>query len=312
MREQQPQKSGAEDARKKIPKPPLFRKPSFLSAFFGKKKEIPPGLWTKCPSCSELLYEKQLNENLRVCPKCSYHFPISATERIQLLVDPGTFEEMDRFLESIDILGFEAVHSYKDRLQKYQQSTGLRDAILTGTAQLGGKKIALGVMDFGFLGGSMGSVVGEKVTRLIERSIQERLPLIIISASGGARMYEGLFSLMQMAKTACALAYLVEARVPYISVLTHPTTAGVMASYASLGDLIIAEPKAMIGFAGPRVIKETTQATLPPGFQTAEFLLEHGLIDQIIPRHQLRQKLILFLEYLKPRTPRTPRKLPLV
>lgn len=285
---------------KPIPKPPLIKKPGFLQTIFKRKKEIPPGLWTKCPDCGQLIFENELKHNLNVCPKCNYHFQLSALERIKLLVDPNSFVEMDPYMESIDILGFTAVHSYTDRLQKYKESTGLREAVITGTAKIGGYDVALGVMDFGFLGGSMGSVVGEKITRLVEHAIDKRLPLIIISASGGARMYEGLVSLMQMAKTAGALAYLDVAQIPYISVLTHPTTAGVLASFASLGDLIIAEPKAMIGFAGPRVIKETTQASLPPGFQTAEFLLEHGLIDAIIPRSQLRAKLIYFLSILRP------------
>ncbi len=304
------QNSNKPEPGKKPAKPPFFRKPGFITSIFRRKKEIPPGLWTKCPKCGELIYNKDLTAHQRVCPKCQFHFPISAWERIRLIVHPDSFVEMDGGMESVDILGFTGVHRYVDRLEKYRKSTGLKDAIVTGVAKIEGRPVALGVMDFGFLGGSMGSVVGEKVTRLIERAIRERLPLILISASGGARMYEGMFSLMQMAKTAAALAYLAEERIPYISVLTHPTYAGVMASYASLGDLILAEPGAMIGFAGPRVIKETTQATLPPGFQTAEFLLEHGLIDMIVPRQKLREKLAYFLDFLRPAPPRRSRPLP--
>ena len=201
-------------------------------------------------------------------------------------------------MTSVDVLTFTGVASYTSKLEDYQKSTGLKDAVLTGICKIGEHRAALGVMDFGFLGGSMGSVVGEKLARLIEKATEKTLPLIIISTSGGARMYEGMFSLMQMAKTCAALAYHAKARRPYISVLTHPTTAGVMDSYASVGDLIIAEPGAMIGFAGPRVIKDTTQAELPPGFQTAEFLLDHGLIDAIVPRKELKPQLIEYLNYM--------------
>jgi acetyl-CoA carboxylase carboxyl transferase subunit beta len=210
---------------------------------------------------------------------------------------------MDAAMTSVDILQFSGVASYKEKLEAYQKTTGLKDAVITGLGRVGPTRIGLGVMDFAFLGGSMGSVVGEKLTRMIEIATDKRLPVIIISTSGGARMYEGMFSLMQMAKTSAALAYHAKARLPYISILTHPTTAGVMASYASLGDLIIAEPGAMIGFAGPRVIKDTTQAELPPGFQTAEFLLERGLIDAIVPRHQMKAQLESYLEFLTPATP---------
>jgi acetyl-CoA carboxylase carboxyl transferase subunit beta len=213
-------------------------------------------------------------------------------------VETCTFEEMDGEMASVDVLQFTGVASYTAKLQDYQKSTGLKDAVITGLCNIGEHRVALGVMDFGFLGGSMGSVVGEKLSRLIERATEKGLPLIIISTSGGARMYEGMFSLMQMAKTCAALAYHAQARLPYISVLTHPTTAGVMASYATVGDLILAEPGAMIGFAGPRVIKDTTQAELPPGFQTAEFLLEHGLIDAIVSRKEMKTRLIEYLGYL--------------
>jgi len=245
-----------------------------------------------------MVFDKELDENLKVCLQCEHHFPISARERIHSLVETCTFEEMDADMTSVDVLQFTGVASYTSKLQDYQRATGLKDAVITGICRMGPHRVALGVMDFSFLGGSMGSVVGEKLTRLIERATEKTLPLIIISTSGGARMYEGMFSLMQMAKTCAALAYHAQARLPYISVLTHPTTAGVMASYASVGDLIIAEPGAMIGFAGPRVIKDTTQAELPPGFQTAEFLLDHGLIDAIISRNQMKAQLIKYLDYL--------------
>ena len=264
----------------------------------SKKRDIPEGLWTKCPKCGTMVYDKELDENLKVCPKCHHHFPISSRERIHSLVETCTFEEMDAEMTSVDVLNFNGVATYKAKLEEYQKSTTLKDAVVTGLGKIGAHRAALGVMDFGFLGGSMGSVVGEKLTRLIERATEKEMPVIIISTSGGARMYEGMFSLMQMAKTAAALAYHAQHRLPYISVLTHPTTAGVMASFASLGDLILAEPGAMIGFAGPRVIKDTTQAELPPNFQTAEFLLDHGLIDAIVPRKELKPRLIEYLDYL--------------
>jgi acetyl-CoA carboxylase carboxyl transferase subunit beta len=263
-----------------------------------KRREIPEGLWTKCKKCSTMVFDKELDENLKVCPLCQFHFSIGARERINSLVETCTFEEMDADMVSVDVLTFTGVASYTSKLLEYQNSTTLKDAVITGVGKIGEHRIALGVMDFGFLGGSMGSVVGEKLARLIERATEKELPLVIISTSGGARMYEGMFSLMQMAKTCGALAYHAKARLPYISVLTHPTTAGVMASYASVGDLIIAEPGAMVGFAGPRVIKDTTQAELPPGFQTAEFLLDHGLIDAIVHRKEMKQRLCDYIGYL--------------
>src|SRR5204863_2115846 len=219
-------------------------------------------------------------------------------ERIHSLVETCTFEEMDAQMSSVDVLHFTGVASYTSKLDKYQEETGLKDAVITGLCKIGEHRVALGVMDFKFLGGSMGSVVGEKLTRLIERATEKTLPIIIISASGGARMYEGMFSLMQMAKTCAALAYHAKARLAYLSILTDPTTAGVMASFATVGDLILAEPGAMIGFAGPRVIKDTTQAELPPGFQTAEFLLDHGLIDAIVPRQEMKERLTEYLDCL--------------
>ncbi len=263
-----------------------------------RKRDIPEGLWTKCPSCSTMIFDKELDANLQVCSKCSHHFTIGSRERIHSLVETCSFEEMDADMVSVDILGFKGASTYKSKLDAYKKKSTLKDAVVTGIGKIGSHRVALGVMDFGFLGGSMGSVVGEKLTRLIERGTEGHLPVIIISASGGARMYEGMFSLMQMAKTSAALAYHAQARLPYISILTHPTTAGVMASYATLGDLILAEPKAMIGFAGPRVIKDTTQAELPPGFQTAEFLLDHGLVDAIVPRKEMKERLVEYLNYL--------------
>src|SRR5881392_4071142 len=275
-----------------------FAKKPKLGSTKSKKRDIPEGLWTKCPKCSTMIFDKELDDNLKVCTKCGQHFPIGARERINGLVETCSFEEMDAQMTSVDALRFTGVAAYADKLQEYQKKTELKDAVISGIGRIDGHRVALGVMDFDFLGGSMGSVVGEKLTRLIEAATEKSLPLIIVSTSGGARMYEGMFSLMQMAKTCAALGYHSKSKLPYISVLTHPTTAGVMASYASIGDLIIAEPGAMIGFAGPRVIKDTTQAELPPGFQTAEFLLDHGLIDAIVPRKEMKTQLIAYLNFL--------------
>lgn len=272
-----------------------FAKKPKLSSSKARKKEIPEGLWVKCPKCSTMLYDKELDENLKVCLQCHHHFPIGARERINSLVETCSFQELDAELSSEDPLKFP---SYPEKVQSYQASTGFKDAVITGVGKLGPHKVALGVMDFSFLGGSMGSVVGEKLTRLIEAGTAKGLPVIIISTSGGARMYEGMFSLMQMAKTCGALAYHAKNKLPYISILTHPTYAGVMASFASVGDLNLAEPGAMIGFAGPRVIKDTTQSELPPGFQTAEFLLEHGLIDAIVPRKEMKERLVYYLDFM--------------
>jgi acetyl-CoA carboxylase carboxyl transferase subunit beta len=275
-----------------------FAKKPKLTGGKSRKRDIPEGLWTKCPKCDAMVFDKELDENLKVCPKCQHHFSLGARERIHSLVETCSFEEMDPDLTSVDVLQFTGVASYKEKLEAYQKSTNLKDAVITGVGKIEDFRVALGVMDFSFLGGSMGSVVGEKLTRLIEIGTEKELPVIIVSTSGGARMYEGMFSLMQMAKTCAALAYHAKAKLPYMSVLTHPTTAGVMASFASVGDLIIAEPGAMIGFAGPRVIKDTTQAELPVGFQTAEFLLEHGLIDAIVPRKEMKARLAYYLEFL--------------
>lgn len=272
------------------------KKPKMASN--ARKLDIPEGLWVKCPKCSTMLYDKELDDNLKVCHHCNYHFPVSARERIHSLVETCSFQEMDANLLSVDILNFTGVTAYSAKLDENQTATGLKDAIVTGIGRIGHCRLALGVMDFSFLGGSMGSVVGEKITRLTETATDKGLPLVIISTSGGARMYEGMFSLMQMAKTSAALAYHGKRKLPFISVLTHPTYAGVMASFASLGDLILAEPGAMIGFAGPRVIKDTTQSELPPGFQTSEFLMDHGLIDAIVPRKDLKDQLVSYIDYL--------------
>ena len=274
----------------------IFKKPS-LKTQSRKKREMPQGLWSKCPNCSEVIHEIELAQNERVCPRCDYHFSLSAKERIESLLDPATFVERDADLQSLDTLQFQGMASYKDRLKKYQDSTGLVDAVLSGHGMIDGYKVAIAVMDFSFLAATMGSVVGEKITRTIEYGTANRCSVIIVAASGGARMYEGMLSLMQMAKTSGALARHAAEKLPYISVLTNPTTAGVMASFASLGDVILAEPKSMVGFAGPRVIRETTHQDLPENFQTAEFLEEHGLIDLIVHRKKMRPQISQFLTY---------------
>lgn len=254
-----------------------------------KRRDIPEGLWTKCDSCGEIIYNKTLEEDFKVCPKCDHHFTLSAPERVAQLADEGTFREMFAELSSADPIKFKGPKAYVNKLKEDQTATGLKEAVLTGEALIENKRFALGVTDSRFIMGSMGSVVGEKLTRLIEYATKERLPIVIVSGSGGgARMYEGMFSLMQMAKTSQALAKHHEAGLLFISVLTHPTMAGVMASFASLGDLILAEPKALIGFTGPRVIEQTIRQKLPDGFQTSEFLLEHGMIDKIVHRRQLK------------------------
>ena len=275
----------------------IFKKPT-LKFSDKKRREMPEGLWTKCPGCSEMVHHLADEENMRVCPKCGYHFTMGAHERISTLVDEGTFEESDAAMMAVDPLGFKGVATYEDRLMTYRQKTGLIDAVITGSGKMGGHPIGLAVMDFSFLAATMGSVVGEKITRTIEASTKAKRPIIIVCASGGARMYEGVLSLMQMAKTSGALARHSEAGLPYIAVLTNPTTAGVMASFATLGDIALAEPKAMIGFAGPRVIRETTHLELPAGFQTAEFLLEHGLVDEIVPRSKMRETIITIIGHL--------------
>ena len=264
-----------------------------------KRKDIPEGLWEKCKNCDSTIFTKQKEANLYICPHCGYHNPMPAPQRIESLTDKDSFKEIDPDLESVDTLKFEGTASYTEKLESNKKKTGLKDAVICGRAKLDGRDFALGVMDFRFLGASMGAVVGEKVTRLIEFATAHSLPLVIVTASGGARMYEGMISLMQMAKTSGALQRHADAKLPYIVVMTHPTTAGVTASFASLGDLILAEPGALIGFAGPRVIKDTTQAQLPDGFQTSEFLLKKGLIDRIVDRKNLREELSLCLAYFE-------------
>lgn len=274
----------------------IFQKPALKIRSRGKSN-VPEGLWTKCPGCGEVVTKAEFEQNLQVCPKCEHHLTLGARERIESLADPGTFKEHDAGMLSVDSLKFRGVATYKERLETYRKKTGLKDAVITGECKIDGRDTGIAVMDFNFIAATMGSVVGEKITRIIEHSTKKKRPVIIISASGGARMYEGMLSLMQMAKTSGALARHAEARLPYISVLTNPTTAGVMASYASLGDIIIAEPKCMIGFAGPRVIRETTHQELPKGFQTAEFLQDHGLVDMIVPRRSMRAVLSQLLDF---------------
>jgi len=273
---------------------PLFSKPKY-STVTVKKRDIPQGLWTKDPITADLIYNKELEQNLLVSPKSEYHFPMDAPARIKSLLDEDSFVEYDAELTSVDPLSFVDSRAYTDRLETYRKKTGLNDAVVSGTGTIKEIPVDLAVMDFRFIGASMGSVVGEKITRSIERATENKTACITVCASGGARMQEGILSLMQMAKTSAALARHAKARLPYIIVLTNPTFAGVMASFASLGDLILAEPGALVGFAGSRVIRETTKEELPKGFQTAEFLLERGLIDQIVHRHELRDRLHTFL-----------------
>jgi len=276
----------------------LFGKPKYTIVRL-RKKEIPDGLWTKCEGCSEALYNKTLDENFRVCPKCDYHFILGAYERINMLLDTDTFQEYDKDMVSSDPLGFKGPKTYTEKLIQDQAITGLKEAVVTGEGLLNNKKIIIAVTDSRFIMGSMGSVVGEKITRAIEAATKNRLPLVIVSGSGGgARMYEGMLSLMQMAKTSAALSYHHRESLPFVSVLTNPTMAGVMASFAGLGDIIIAEPKALIGFTGPRVIEQTIRQKLPSGFQRSEFLLEHGLIDMIVHRRNLKGTLSQLLDYL--------------
>ena len=290
----------------------LFSKPKYSKVNVKSREGVPKGVFTKCPETGEMVFAKELKNNLMVVPKSGYHFPLSAPERIASLADEGSFVEHDSELQSTDPLDFKGLASYKEKLDQNKEKCGLTDAVVSGVAKMGGRWVSLAVMDFRVLGGSMGSVVGEKITRAIERGLENSIPVIIVSASGGARMYEGILSLMQMAKTSAALAKLSAKGIPYFSVLTNPTMAGVMASYASLGDVILAEPKALIGFAGRRVIKETTHADLPEGFQTSEFLLEHGLIDQIVPRQEMRDRLITLMDHLghalEPKDPPPPGK----
>lgn len=265
---------------------------------------VPEGLWIKCDTCKEIIYKPELERNANVCPRCQFHFRIGARTRIEFLVDPGSFEERNAAIASQDPLHFKDQKSYPDRIKTAKKATGMEEALLAGVATIGGHRVSLCALEFSFMGGSMGSAVGEKVTRAIEDAIREGIPFVAISCSGGARMQESVLSLMQMAKTSAALARLSRARLPYISILTDPTTGGVTASYAMLGDINIAEPNALIGFAGPRVIQDTIRQELPAGFQRAEFLLNHGFVDMIVERKNLRQTLIQLLDFFAGASPR--------
>ncbi|MDP2168588.1 MAG: acetyl-CoA carboxylase, carboxyltransferase subunit beta [Thermodesulfovibrionales bacterium] len=264
-----------------------------------KTVKIPEGLWVKCNGCKEIIYKKEIDRNLKVCPKCNYHFRINAAERIRLLVDEGSFVETDADITAADPLKFKDTLSYAERLKENRKKSGLKEAVITGRARINGHEAVAVIMDFSFMGGSMGSAVGEKITRAAETALNEKLPLVIASSSGGARMQEGIFSLMQMAKVAAAIGKLKENAVPYISILSDPTFGGVTASFATLGDVIIAEPGSLIGFAGPRVIEQTIKQQLPDNFQRAEFLLEHGLIDMVVSRKEMKNTLSKILEHLR-------------
>ena len=266
--------------------------------FRPRRDTYPPDLWTKCPGCAEMLFNKQLDKTLRVCPNCGHHFRLSARARIEHLVDSGSFVERDADLTPVDALGFVDLKTYPDRLMAAQLATGLRDAAVWGLAAMGGKPISMCVMDFGFIGGSMGAVVGEKVARAGEAAIAERIPLLIVSSSGGARMQEGTYSLMQLAKTVSVVERVKAARVPFISLMTDPTTGGVFASFAVVGDVNLAEPNALIRFAGDRVSAGTIGEELPPGYQRAEFWFSHGFVDRIVPRAKLRDEIISLLGFL--------------
>ncbi|MGQ9631501.1 MAG: acetyl-CoA carboxylase, carboxyltransferase subunit beta [bacterium] len=277
-----------------------FKKPKFTTAKIAESRlGMPDGVWQKCTGCGEILYTKEVEKNLKTCPKCGYHFRLSSWERINLLVDEGTFKPMGDNIHPIDPLGFKDTKRYRDRLASYQKSTNLTEAAIVGEGKIENQMACFGVLEYGFMGGSMGSVVGEKISRIIEQAIKKKCPLVITSSSGGARMQEAILSLMQMVKTSAALAKLNEARQPYISILTDPTTGGVTASFAMLGDVNIAEPGALIGFAGPRVIEQTIRQTLPEGFQRSEFLLEHGMIDMVVNRKDLKRTVAKLIRMLK-------------
>ncbi|HUA17562.1 MAG TPA: acetyl-CoA carboxylase, carboxyltransferase subunit beta [Bryobacteraceae bacterium] len=276
------------------------RDKSSLKAGVGEKRVRTEGLWLKCENCEQIIWRKTLDDNFQVCPRCGRHNRLGARARLEMLFDEGRFDEFDPHLVSSDPLNFADAKKYKDRLAAARDTTRLRDAIISAGGNMNGRRVHICAMELGFVGGSMGAVVGEAITRAIERSIERRIPLVIISASGGARMQEGAVSLMQMAKISAALMRLDEARVPFISVLTDPTTGGVTASYAMLGDLNIAEPGALIGFAGPRVIEQTIRQKLPPGFQTSEFLLEHGFLDAVVKRAELKDYIAKALDFLTP------------
>ena len=263
------------------------------------RKEMPDGLWIKCDKCTEIIYKKELEKKLFVCPKCDYHFRIGSGEYIKILTDKGSFTEINQNIRSSDPLKFKDDKKYTDRYKAAVKKTGLTEAVITGTGRVEGQDVVLAIMDFRFLGGSMGSVVGEKISRAADEALGKKWPLIIVSASGGARMHEGVLSLMQMAKTSAKLALMSKEQIPYVSILTDPTTGGTTASYAMLGDVHLAEPGALIGFAGPRVIKQTIGQDLPPGFQRAEFLQEHGFVDVIVHRHELKIRLANVLKFFK-------------
>lgn len=264
-----------------------------------EKKELPDGLWLKCDGCGDIIYKKELDKNFYVCSKCNFHFRIKAKNYIKILLDNGKFEEFNENVQSVDPLKFKGTKRYADQLRDAVKNSGSTEAVRTGIGTINNRRVVICIMDFSFIGGSMGSVVGERISRSIDQAVSQRLPLIIVSASGGARMMEGALSLMQMAKTSAYLTRLESARLPFISIVTDPTTGGVTASYAMLGDIIIAEPGALIGFAGPRVIKQTIGQDLPEGFQRAEFMLQHGFIDAIFSRHELKEKLSQLLEFLE-------------
>jgi acetyl-CoA carboxylase carboxyl transferase subunit beta len=276
-----------------------FRKEKKPKEAVEKQVAIPEGLWVKCDDCKEIVYRKEVEANLNTCPKCAYHFRLTARERFEILFDDNKFKEFAGEVRSMDALGFRDTKRYADRLRVYQQRVGTGDAVLCAEGKLEGMPVVVCAMEYNFMGGSMGSVVGEKITIAIERAIDKKEPLLIVSCSGGARMQEGILSLMQMAKISAALSRLAAAALPFISILTDPTTGGVTASYAMLGDLNIAEPKALIGFAGPRVIEQTIRQTLPEGFQTAEFLVEHGMIDLITPRAEMKPAIARFLRFFR-------------
>jgi acetyl-CoA carboxylase carboxyl transferase subunit beta len=263
-----------------------------------EKKDIPEGLWIKCKSCGEIIYSKKMEQYLWVCPACNFHFRIASRKYIELLLDDGHLEEMDTNLASADPLKFRDSKKYPERIKAANEKTGGTEGLITGLGKMGGMDVSFSIMDFAYIGGSMGAVIGERVARSIERAIDREIPLIIVSCSGGARMQEGVLALMQMAKTSGLLAVLADKKVPFISILTNPTTGGVMASFASLGDVIIAEPKALLGFAGPRVIQQTIGQDLPPGFQSSEFLLEKGFLDKVVERKDLRDTCISLLKYI--------------
>ena len=274
-----------------------FKKQKTTEPEAPKRSKVSEGMWLKCNNCREIVFRKEVERNNKVCPKCDYHFPISVMERIALLADFGTFKEWDAELGPQDPLSFQDTKTYKERVKAQQEKTGRKDAMVIGEGMLNGRRVVLCVFDFSFMGGSMGSVVGEKICRAIDRALEGKLPVILVTTSGGARMQEGILSLMQMAKTSAAVAKLGEAKLPFICLLADPTFGGVTASVAMLGDVILAEPKALIGFAGPRVIEETIKQQLPPGFQRAEFLLEHGFIDLIVPRKQLKDTLAKLITF---------------